>query len=99
MPETRRVIMHASRIPDFVNKSVEGMSNWFAEMSLRGLLFHPEDTPESICTIATDERTFSAGECTKLDGIMCEMFALFGDDVCETCYPIFMRAAGLRLPA
>lgn len=91
--------MHASRIPDFANKSREGMSIWFAEMSLRGLLFHPEDAPDSICTIATGERAFTTGECAKLDGIMSEMFSLFGDDVCEACYSIFMRAAGLRLAA
>lgn len=91
--------MHASRIPDFANKSREGMSIWFAEMSLRGLLFHPEDAPNSIHTIATGERTFTTEECTKLDGILFELFALFGDDVCDACYPIFMRAAGLRLAA
>ena len=91
--------MHASRIPDFANKSRNGMSIWFAEMSLRGLLFHPEDAPSSIYTIATGERAFTAMECTKLDGIMAEMFALFGDDVREACYPIFMKAAGQRLAA
>jgi hypothetical protein len=91
--------MHASRIPDFANKSHEAMSIWFAEMSLRGLLFHPEDVPDSIYTIANGERAFTTEECTKLDGIMSEMFALFGADVCEACYPIFMRAAGLRLAA
>lgn len=91
--------MHASRIPDFANKSREGMSIWFAEMSLRGMLFHPEDEPDSICTIATGERAFTVEEWTKLDGIMSEMFALFGDGVCETCYSIFMRAAGVRLAA
>lgn len=91
--------MHASRIPDFANKSREGMSLWFAEMSLRGLLFHPEDAPDSIRTISTGERTFTAQECTKLDGIMSEMCALFDDGVCEACYPLFMRAAGLRLAA
>ena len=91
--------MHASRIPDFANKSRDGMSIWFAEMSLRGLLFHPEDAPDSIYTIATGARTFTTKECMKLDEIMPEMFALFGDDVCEVCYPIFMRAAGLRLAA
>lgn len=91
--------MRASRIPDFANKSREGMSIWFAEMSLRGLLFHPEDPPDSIRTISTGERTFTTRECTKLDGIMSEMFALFGDGVCEACYPTFMLAAGLRLAA
>ncbi len=91
--------MHASRIPDFANKSREGMSIWFVEMSLRGLLFHPEEAPDSIYTIATGERTFTSEECAKLDGIISEMFKLFGDGVCEACHPIFMRAGGLRLAA
>ncbi|MGB6145424.1 MAG: hypothetical protein WBG33_14120 [Rhodanobacter sp.] len=91
--------MNTSRIPKFANKSREGMSIWFAEMSLRGLLFHPEEAPSSIFTIATNERAFTPDECAELDGIMAEMFELYGDRVCETCYPIFMKAAGIRLAA
>lgn len=91
--------MNASRIPDFANKSPEGMSIWFAEMSLRGLLFHPEDAPSSIYTIATNERTFTTDECIQLDAIMADMFARFGDGVCEAAYPIFMKCMGLRQAA
>lgn len=91
--------MHTSRIPDFANMSREGMSIWFAEMALRGLLFHPEDAPSDVIKGGTQERLFTPNECVKLDGIMGEMFALFGDDVCETCYPVFMKAAGHRLAA
>jgi len=91
--------MKASRIPDFANKSRGGMSIWFAEMSLRGLLFHPEDAPSDIFTIATNERTFTPAECTKLDAIMADMFALFGDDVCEAAYPIFMKCMGTQQAA
>ncbi|OOG58398.1 hypothetical protein [Rhodanobacter sp. C03] len=91
--------MNASRIPDFANKSHKGMSIWFAEMSLRGLLFHPEDAPNDIFTIATNERTFTPAECAKLDGIMADMFALFGDDVCEAACPIFMKCMGMQQAA
>lgn len=91
--------MKASRIPDFANKSLEGMSIWFTEMSLRGLLFHPEDAPRDIIAITTNERTFTPEECAKLDGIMAEMFALFGDGVCETAYPLFMKCMGWRQAA
>jgi len=87
--------MHASRIPDFTNKSREGMSRWFSEMSLRGLLFHPEDRPGDMIRIATGEKLFSPDECAKLDTIMAEMFDKFGDDVCELAYPVFMHTAGL----
>lgn len=88
--------MHASRIPDFANKSHEGMSRWFSEMALRGLLFHPEDSAESIIHVATGEPLFRPDECTKLDTIMADMFDRFGDDVCEAAYPVFMHAAGLQ---
>lgn len=91
--------MHASRIPDFANKSRHGMSIWFDEMSLRGLLFHPEDVPGDLIAIATNEPMFTQAECAKLDGILNEMFSLFGEAVCEVVYPIFMKAAGFRLAA
>lgn len=87
--------MIASRVPDFVNKSQTGMSRWFNEMSLRGLLFPPEDQPADIVDIATDEPFFTERECTKLDAILGEMFDRYGNEVCETAYPIFMKAAGL----
>ena len=89
--------MNPSRIPDFANKSREGKSIWVAEMALRGLLFHPEDAPSSIYTIATGEQTFTTEECAKLDEIMAVMFSRFGGGVIEACYPIFMRAAGYVL--
>lgn len=89
--------MHAPRIPDDAKKSHDDMSFWFAEMSLRGLLLHPEDAPDTIRAISTGVRAFTARECIKLDGIMSEIFALYGDGMCEACHPIFMRAAGLRL--
>lgn len=91
--------MQTSRIPDFANKSREGMSIWFAEMSLRGLLFHPEDEPKDIFMIATNERTFSPDECEKLDGILGDMFSMYGDGVCEAAYPVFMKTMGIRLAA
>ena len=90
--------MNASRIPDFDNKSHEGMSIWFAEMALRGLLFHPEDAPRDIIKGGTPERLFTPDECVKLDGVMAEMFTLFSDGVCEICYPIFVKTAGRTLP-
>ena len=91
--------MNASRIPDFANKSRAGMSTWFADMALRGLLFHPEDASSSIYTTTTGDRAFTPDECSKLDGIMTDMFSRFSDDVIEVCYPIFMKAAGQALPS
>lgn len=91
--------MEASRIPDFANKSREGMSRWFSEMALRGLLFHPEDRPTDIIRIETGKRTFTRNESLKLDGIMAEMFEKFGDGVCEVAYPVFMKQMGLHANA
>jgi hypothetical protein len=88
--------MEMSRIPDFANKTPEGMSLWFGEMALRGLLFHPEDRPRDIITIATGARTFTRNECAKLDRIMADMFDRFGNGVCEAACPIFMKQFGLR---
>jgi hypothetical protein len=91
--------MNTSRIPDFANKSREGMSIWFAEMSLRGLPFHPEDAPSELITIVTNEWKFTHLECAKLDGVIAEMFALFGNDVCEAVYPTFMKCMDMRQAA
>lgn len=89
--------MRALRVPDFANKSFEGMSRWFNEMALGGLLFHPEDAPESVISGVSGKALFSASECVKLDRILSEMFSMFGDGVCRAAYPIFMRQAGLRV--
>lgn len=86
--------MIASRVPDFANKTHAGLSRWFDEVSLRGLLFHPEDRPADIADIVTGEPLFTERECADLDVILGEMFDCFGNDVCETAYPIFMKAAG-----
>lgn len=91
--------MKSSRIPDFANKTRQGMTRWFSEMALRGLLFHPEDRPRDIIVIATGKPTFSRGECAKLDLIMTDMFGRFGDGVCQAAYPVFMKQAGLRAEA
>lgn len=91
--------MNSTRIPDFTNKSRKGMSIWFNEMSLRDLLFHPDDAPSDIITTATNKKVFARNECNKLDAIMREMFDMFGNDVYEIAHPIFMKRAGQRLTA
>mgnify|MGYP001565083895 FL=1 len=45
--------MSTSRIPDYSDKSIDGMLTWFSEMSVRDLLFHPDDAPETIISTAT----------------------------------------------
>ena len=91
--------MQTSRIPNFASKSRYGMTIWFAEMGLRGLLFHPDDPPASISEIRTGKRSFSPLECIKLEGILAEMFEQFGDEVYEAAWPAFARCMGIRLAA
>lgn len=89
--------MHTSRIPDFTKKNCDGLSIWVAEMSVRDLLFHPDDAPGDINTIATNEPMLTTDECEKFDKIIAEMFNRFGDKVYEAAYPVFMKQMGLRL--
>jgi len=88
--------MNTSRIPEFSDQSFDGMLNWFVTMSKRDLLFHPDDLPETISSIATGEPTFSANECIEAKTVLNEMFALHGDQVYEAAYPIFMKRMGLH---
>lgn len=91
--------MEASRIPDLTENNFDGMLWWFAEMSKRELLFHPDDSPDQIVTIKTGEPTFSPDECRKLEAVLSRMFNEFGDEVHAAAYPVFMKAAGQRLDA
>ena len=88
--------MNISRIPEFSDYSFEGMLVWFASMSERDLLFHPDDLPETIFNIATGAKTFSPNECSKAGSILNTMFELHGDDVYEAAYPVFMKCMGIN---
>jgi hypothetical protein len=88
--------MIASRIPDFSEKSFGGMSMWFSAMSARGILFHPDDSPEEIVSIPASKRMFNSRECQKLETIVGEMFKEFGDGVYEAAYPFFMKCIDIR---
>lgn len=89
--------MEASRIPDLTSSNFDGMLLWFAEMSKRDLLFHPDDAPDQIVIIKTGEPTFSPDECRKLETVLSRMFNQFGDEVHTAAYPVFMKAMGQYL--
>jgi len=91
--------MSASRIPEFSDKSFDGMLFWFATMSVRELLFHPDDPAENIYNIASGEPTFSPAESREANAILKTMFNRFGDEVYEAAYPIFMKRMGIQLDA
>lgn len=83
-----------SRIPDLVELTVDGMQWWFAEMSARDLIFHPEVSPGEVVRIADGGRLFDDEECKKLERTLSAMYDKFGDGVIEAAYPIFMKKAG-----
>ena len=82
--------MIVSRVPEFETSTFTGMRAWFKAMAKRGLLFHPDDAPDQIISIKTDQRLFSRDECLKLEQIIGVMFNRFGDQVYEAAYPVFM---------
>lgn len=86
--------MNVSRIPSFDPSQADGMLHWFAEMAHKDLLFHPEDRACDIVRIKDGMPLFSDAECLEVDSILAQMFDKHGNNVIETCYPIFMREAG-----
>lgn len=88
-----------NRIPAYDSANPDGMQIWFAEMSVRGLLFHPEEDPAEIIRVGTWERSFTDSEADQIRGILGCMFSEHGDETISACYPIFMRATGQRLDA
>lgn len=84
------------RIPVFINKSFEGMQTWFGELDQTDLLFHPDDLPQDIVEISSGEPLFTSEESNTLEGIIAEMFDLFGDRVYEAAYPYFMSRMKLE---
>ena len=89
--------MNSSRIPEFSDLSFDGMLLWFATMSERELLFHPDDPADTIYDIATREPTFSPDESRKANETLDTMFKTHGDNVYEAAYPIFMKRMGIQL--
>lgn len=92
--------MSATRIPDLESNTFDGMLAWFAEMSVRDLIFHPDDAPDQVMCVTDGKPMFSARECREIGNVLGAMFEMHGDRVHAACYPVFMRAAGqLRLDA
>ncbi len=88
-----------SRIPSYDGTNPNGMTLWFAELSARGLLFHPDDNPSDIISIATGKPTFTKTEADEARKILQAMFSEHGNGTIEACYPVFMHACGQRLDA
>lgn len=84
--------MSTSRIPSFNDRTHAGMQAWFEAMADKGLLFHPDDSPQQIVELGSSRPMFSEQECHDLNEIMFTMFTLHGDDVHEAAYPVFMNS-------
>lgn len=88
-----------NRIPNYNAINPDGMLLWFAEMSARGLLFHPEEDPADIIEIRSGKRTFTDAEADQVRSILEGMQTTHGSGMIDACYPVFMRAVGQRLDA
>ena len=91
--------MQTNRIPDFNDKSLNGMHMWFAEMLARELLFHPDDDPADIIRISDGTPTFIAPEVEAARKVLGEMFDLHHDEVYEAAYESAMKAMAHLLNA
>lgn len=91
--------MNTSRIPGYIEKSFDGMLIWFAEMSKRDLLFHPDDALENIVSLSNREQLFSTHECRLINNILGDMFSEFGEDVYEAAYPGYMKRMDIQMDA
>jgi hypothetical protein len=91
--------MNFLRIPEYKQGGFDGMLMWFAEMSVRDLLFHPDEKPEALISIHDGKAIFSNTECYALNQIIKDMFHEFGEQVYEAAYPIIMKRFGIQLDA
>jgi hypothetical protein len=81
-----------SRIPALQEQTFAAAQQWFATMQKAELLFHPDDDPQDIVTVATNKPVFTAIEATEVRAIMEQLFEALGDDVYEACYPLAIGA-------
>lgn len=93
-------MLNESRIPKLREVSFDGALTWFAEMQTKGLLFHPEDDPGSICRVHDNQKAFSETEVAELRFVLGEIESQIGHDkMTEAAYPVFMTAMGIGLDA
>lgn len=81
----------SSRIPRLLSATFEGAVQWFEEMRQREILFHPDDDPADIISVADGSRLFNEPEIREIRAILAQLFSVLGDDVYESAYPVAMR--------
>ena len=82
-------------IPMVRNESFEGMDAWCREMADRGLLFHPDDPPETIEHGDTRSRMFTEPETLELKGILDGFLERHGDALYDVCLKHTRRRLGM----
>lgn len=88
-----------SRVPECRNYSFDGLLQWFAELSKRDLMFHPDDDPATLFSTETGQKLFSRSEAKAARLTIGECFKVNGDEVYAAAYPIFMQRFGIQLDA
>ncbi len=86
----------ATRVPEWADKSHAGMNSWFSIMADRGLLFHPDDPPDTIVSISDNIQVFTMEECNQINDILDDMFDHFGNDIYEAAIPVYQGCLGIR---
>ncbi len=84
------------RVPELPGKSRLALERWFYKLNASGLLFNPDDRPESIISIDTGEQLFSAAECRILNESLDRLFEHHGDTVREVALKYFYKAMGIQ---
>lgn len=79
MPE----MLDACQIPDWNDRSHQGLVHWWQEMVSRHLAFHPDDAPETVISFVDGQPLFSAPACLKLRRILSDMRTEHGSAVYE----------------
>lgn len=88
-----------SRIPALKEVTFDGALYWFSELQTRGLLFHPEDAPETIVA-SSGTALFTKSEAAEVRFVVSTLESTVGSAiVIEAAYPIFMKAFGNQLNA
>ena len=82
-------------IPAVRSETLEEMEAWCHEMADRGLLFHPDDPPETIEHIETGTRMFTESECRELECILDRFLDLHGNALYDACLKNAQRLLGI----
>jgi hypothetical protein len=85
-----------SRIPSMPNASAFAMNRWFYKMHQADLLYHPDDSADTIVNTNTGQQTFTPSECAQLDAAIDFMFDKHGDKVYDVSMHYCSKALAMR---